>query len=220
MLTRVTGDAVGRRLLVDASGAVIAGDDGEYRVASEVTARIATGRSGMVESASVSWFVDVIAPPPTLRLFGAGPIAEALCALAARAGFRVVVGDPRPAHARPERFPDAAAVVCGWPDDLVSADPLDADSFVVSLLHAERFEDVLLPLVLRSGARYVGTLGSRATHAARLDRLRAAGLAEDDLRRIHGPVGLAIGAVTPEEIAVAILAEMIQVRRRPAVRGG
>ena len=148
---------------------------------------------------------------PSLRIFGAGPIAEALCALAARAGFEVTVGDPRPAHAQPSRFPDAVTVACGWPDDLVAALPLDRRSFVVSLLHAERFEDVLLPLALQSEARYIGALGSRKTHADRIERLQAAGFDDAAVGRIHGPVGLSIGAVTPEEIAIAILAEIVQV---------
>jgi xanthine dehydrogenase accessory factor len=203
--------------VLDQHGTVLIADAGVVvpaEVAAAVVDRIAADRPGVVTAGATEWFVDVIAPPPDLRIFGAGPIAEALSRLGAASGFRVVVGDPRPAHARPERFPDAAAVDCGWPDDLVGRRPLDDKSFVVSLLHAERFEDVLLPLVLRTAVPYVGALGSRQTHAARLERLRAAGFNEASVSRIHGPIGLAIGAITPEEIAVAILAEIVQVRRQ------
>ena len=202
--------------LVDAAGGVIAGSPGAGFTADVVAAVVRCIDREAAGSVTVGgeWFVDVITPPPTLRLFGAGPIAEALCALAARAGFRVVVGDPRAAHALVERYPDAEMVSCGWPDDLVAALPFDRRCFVVSLLHAERYEDLLLPLALRSEARYVGALGSRKTHGARVERLHAAGFGEADLERIHGPIGLSIGAISPEEIAVAILAEMVQVRRR------
>lgn len=216
LVTVIHGDRGGTRFLIDAAGEVLAGDPGETFptvVASEVRRRIETESAGVAAAGGVETFVDVIVPPPTLRLFGAGPVAEALCTLAARAGFGVVVGDPRLAHARPERFPDATSVMCGWPDDLVAALPFDRRSFVVSLLHTERFEDVLLPLALRSEARYIGALGSRKTHAARVERLLAAGFDIAAIERIHGPVGLSIGAVTPEEIAVAILAEMVSVRR-------
>ncbi|HEX5630952.1 MAG TPA: XdhC family protein [Acidimicrobiia bacterium] len=216
LVTLLPGDFETGRALIDTTGSVVAADpgiavpEGVRRAAVE---RIVRDRPGVELADHREWFVDVITPPPTLRIFGAGPIAESLCRLGAAAGFAVVVGDPRPAHATAERFPEAVAVDCGWPDDLLRRRPLGDDCFVVSLLHAERFEDVLLPLVLNHPVRYVGALGSRQTHAARVERLIASGFAPDQVARIHGPVGLAIGAVTPEEIAVAILAEMVQVRR-------
>lgn len=220
LVTIVGGDRVGARWLVDAAGSVVAGDDLELLITgltAEVVRRIATETPGVISIGAAEWFVDVIAPPPALRLFGAGPIAEALCRLAAGAGYAVHVGDPRPAHTLTERYPDAVTVSCGWPEDLVAAHPLDGATYVVSLLHVERYEDPLLRLALAAGVRYIGALGSRKTHAARLERLRAAGYSAEELAEIHGPVGLAIGAVTPEEIAVAILAEMVQVRRKSRV---
>jgi xanthine dehydrogenase accessory factor len=216
LVTPIHGDGVGAAFLVRAAGGLLAGDPADgwtEEVRREVVGRIDREAAGIVEVGGGEWFVDVIVPPPTLRLFGAGPIAEALCALAARSGYRVVVGDPRAAYALAERYPDAETVSCGWPDDLVAAQPFDRRCFVVSLLHAERYEDLLLPLALRSDARYIGALGSRKTHAARVQRLRDAGFTQAELDRIHGPIGLSIGAITPEEIAVAILAEMTQVRR-------
>jgi xanthine dehydrogenase accessory factor len=217
LLTIIDGDVVRPPFLVDTAGRVLAGAPGVPLAAEMIEAvleRIDREAPGTVVVAGVECFVDVIAPPPTLRLFGAGPIAEALCRLAARAGFRVVVGDPRAAHALADRYPDAAMVSCGWPEDLVGAAPFDRRSYVVSLLHIERFEDPLLRLALDSEARYLGALGSRSTHASRVERLRDAGFSAEAVGRIHGPVGLSIGAVTPEEIAVSILAEMVQVRRR------
>lgn len=216
LVTILDGEGARPPFLIDAAGTVLAGNPVEAlapEVLAVVRERIERESAGTVTATGVQAFVDVIAPPPTLRLFGAGPIAEALCRLAARAGFRVVVGDPRAAHALPDRYPDAVMVSCGWPEDLVAALPLDHRSYVVSLLHIERFEDPLLRLALDSDVRYIGALGSRTTHAARVERLRVAGFSADATARIHGPVGLAIGAVTPEEIAVAILAEMVQVRR-------
>jgi xanthine dehydrogenase accessory factor len=216
LVTPIHGDGAGTPFLVDASGRVLNGDPGGIltpEMIGEVARRIDGEATATVSVSGVEAFVDVITPPPTLRLFGAGPIAEALCTLASRSGFRVVVGDPRAAHAMPERYPDAEMVSCGWPDDLVAALPFDRRCFVVSLLHAESYEDLLLPLALHSEARYIGALGSRKTHGARVERLREAGFTPAEIARIHGPVGLSIGAITPEEIAVAVLAEMVQVRR-------
>lgn len=217
LVTIIEGNDARPPVLIDAAGAVVAGMWDRAPTAAVIAAvveRIDGEISGTVVADGVECFVDVIAPPPTVRLFGAGPIAEALCRLGARAGFRVVVGDPRAAHALPERFPDAAMVSCGWPEDLVGAVPFDRRDLVVSLLHIERFEDPLLRLALDSEVRYIGALGSRRTHAARCERLRAAGFSPEAVARIHGPIGLPIGAVTPEEIAISILAEMVQVRRR------
>ncbi len=216
LVTVLAADSAGAPWLVDASGRLLAGDPvgGLTEEAVEaVVGQISREVAGTVAVGGRELFVDVIVPPPILRIFGAGPIAEALCRLAARAGFRVIVGDPRAAHALPERYPDAVMVSCGWPEDLVAAVPLDSRTFVVSLLHVERYEDPLLQAALRSEVRYLGALGSRKTHVSRVQRLHEAGFTPHETGRIHGPVGLPIGAITPEEIAVAILAEMVQVRR-------
>ncbi len=215
LVTLLHGDSGGKRFVIDAAGEVLFGEESlTAGLVDQVRRRIETETPGVVAADGIEAFVDVIVPMPSLRIFGAGPIAEALCTLAARAGFEVTVGDPRPAHAQPNRFPDAVSVTCGWPDDLLHVMPLDRRSFVISLLHAERFEDVLLPLALHSEARYIGALGSRKTHAARSQRLQTAGFDEAAVERIHGPVGLSIGAVTPEEIAISILAEIVQVRHQ------
>jgi len=204
--------ADGSKAVVDGEGRVVAGSaPGE--VVDEALALIAVSRSGTIQSDGGEVFVEVLEPEPRLLVFGAGPIAEALCAMAAVAGFVVEVADPRPSFAREDRFPRAASVRKGWPADLVPEIAPDASSYAVSLLHEARFEDELLPALLRSDARYLGALGSRRTHADRRRRLEEAGFTADEIDRIQGPVGLDIGAMTPGEIAVAILAEVIAMRR-------
>jgi len=202
--------ADGSKAVVDANGVVVAGSlTGIETIIPDVLRMMQSERSGTVGGV----FVETLAPEPRLLVFGAGPIAEALCAMAATTGFAVEVVDPRPAFAREERFPAATAVHRGWPAEMVVALAPDASSYAVSLLHEARFEDELLPALLHSDVRYIGALGSSRTHAARCDRLREAGFTETEIAAIHGPVGLAIGAATPAEIAVAILAEIVAVRR-------
>jgi xanthine dehydrogenase accessory factor len=211
MLTSL-GD--GSKAVIDADGQVVAGSvRGGEEVIMAAMGMIGAGRSGIVPSGSGEVFVEVLDPEPRLLIFGAGPIAEALCAMASIVGFTVQVGDPRPAFARKDRFPQAAEIRLGWPGDLVAEMAPDQSTYAVSLLHEARFEDELLPALLRSEARYLGALGSLRTHAARSRRLEQAGFGAADIARIRGPVGLDIGAATPAEIAVAILAELISARR-------
>ena len=216
----ITGLARGGRALIDESGVVIAGHlDAPLldQIRPEVLSLVRREQSGTVAAVDEEFFVEVVTPQPRLLIFGAGPTAEAVCAMATLAGFSVLIGDPRPAFANAARFSSAATVMVGWPEQLVAEMAPDRSSYAVSLLHEARFEDELLPALLESPAKYIGALGSRGTHAARVERLRTAGFSEGDIARIHGPVGLDIGAVSPEEIAVAILAEIVSVRR---VAGG
>jgi xanthine dehydrogenase accessory factor len=210
----VTGLDSGDRMLLSASGEVLAGD---AEVADAVKLRavdlLRRGRSGTATTDTGEYFVEAIAPPPRLLVFGAGPIADALCEMAATAGFEVEVGDPRPAFARKSRFPAAVSVKVGWPAELLAEWAPDAATYVVSLLHEARFEAQLMPAVLRSPACYIGALGSMRTHVARIERLLRDGFSKEETERIHGPIGLSIGAVTPEEIAVSIVAELVAVRR-------
>jgi len=176
-------------------------------------------RSTVLEAADGRIFCNVFAPPCRLIVVGAVHIAEPLIRMAAATGYAVVLIDPRQAFARREGF--AGVTVLGdWPDAALVALAPDARTAVVTLTHDPKLDDPALQVALASGAFYIGCLGSRKTHAARLGRLRRAGLAEDALARVHGPVGLAIGAQTPAEIAISILAEITRVRRlgehRPA----
>jgi xanthine dehydrogenase accessory factor len=157
-------------------------------------------------------FIETVAPPPHLVVFGAVHIAQPLSTMARQLGFQVTVSDARPAFTTPERFPDADRVLVGWPDDIRDDITLDGRTYVVLLSHDARFEDPVLPWVLESPVKYIGAMGSRKTSAKRIAKLLGLGYSEDQVARIHGPVGLDIGAETPAETAVAILAEIIRVR--------
>ena len=154
-------------------------------------------------------FVDPRTPDQRLVIVGAVHVAAALCAFATRAGFVVTVVDPREQLNDRRRFPDAAKLAIGWPEDELPHIAFDDDTYVAVLAHDEKFDDPTLAHALPSAARYVGAMGSRRTQAKRRARLLERGLAPEALDRLRGPIGLDIGADTPEEIAIAILAEMI-----------
>jgi xanthine dehydrogenase accessory factor len=165
-----------------------------------------------VEIAGERWFLHVHSLPVRLFLIGAVHIAQAVARLAAPLGLNTIVVDPRPAFATKERFP-GIALMRDWPDEALDGAGLDARSAVVALTHDPKLDDPALDRALRSPAFYIGALGSRRSHAARLGRLAALGHTPNSLARIHGPVGLPIGSVTVPEIALSILAELVAVRR-------
>jgi len=171
-------------------------------------------RSGLFESIEGRVFLHVFTPPPRLIIVGAVHIAEPLTRMAESAGYSVVIIDPRRAFASRDRF-RTVTMIADWPDEALNRLVPDRRTAVVTLTHDPKLDDAALRVALTSQAFYIGCLGSRKTHAARLSRLRAAGFDDAALQRIHGPVGLPIGALTPAEIAVAILAEITQVRRGP-----
>jgi xanthine dehydrogenase accessory factor len=145
-------------------------------------------------------------------IVGATHIGQSLAALARQSGYDVVVADPRAAFASEERF-GATELVTGWPEASLAAVGIDGRTAVVALTHASHIDDEALAAALRSPCLYIGALGSRRTHAKRLERLKATGFSEAEVARIHAPIGLAIGAKGPAEIAVSILAEIIKVAR-------
>lgn len=169
-------------------------------------------RSGTVQADGDAWFLHAYNPPLRLVVVGAVHIAQALVPMAAGLGYGVTVADPRRAFATDERFPDVA-VSTDWPDEALDALRPDSRTAVVTLTHDPKLDDPALDRALRSPAFYIGSLGSRRTHAARLDRLRALGHDDTALARIQGPVGLDIGAVTAPEIALSIMAQVVAVRR-------
>jgi xanthine dehydrogenase accessory factor len=176
-------------------------------------------RNGIVELAGESWFLHVHNLPVRIFVVGAVHIAQALVRLTAPFDMATIVIDPRPALATVERFPDAA-LMSDWPDEALDLAKLDARSAIVVLTHDPKLDDPALDRALRSDAFYIGALGSRRSHAARLERLAALGHEQSSLSRIKGPVGLPIGAVTAPEIALSILAELVAVRRGAAVGAG
>ncbi len=173
-------------------------------------------QSGVVVSVGRRVFVEVANPPLRLAIIGAVHISQALAPMAALAGYDVTVIDPRRAFATDERFP-GITVSTDWPDDGLAAFAPDRRSAVVTLTHDPKLDDPALEVALGSDAFYIASLGSTRTHAARKTRLAEAGFAEDQIARIHGPAGLALGAVSPAEIAVSVLAQMTAALRQGAV---
>ena len=161
-----------------------------------------------------SLFLQVFNPPLRMIVVGAVHITQALAPMAALLGYEVTVVDPRRAFASDERFP-GVAVDTDWPDDALRRLAPDRRTAVVTLTHDPKLDDPALEVALASDAFYIGSLGSRRTHAARLERLRARGSHEAALARIHGPIGLAIGARSPAEIATAVTAEITATLREP-----
>ncbi len=172
-------------------------------------------RSRTTEADGETWFLHVHNPPLRLVVVGAVHIAQALVPMAAQLGYGVTVVDPRRAFATDERFP-GVSVSTEWPDEAMDALHPDTRTAVVTLTHDPKLDDPALDRALRSEAFYIGALGSRRTHARRLDRLRELGHADAALERIHGPVGIDIAAVTAPEIALSVLAQLVEVRRRGA----
>ncbi|HWC95001.1 MAG TPA: XdhC family protein [Pseudolabrys sp.] len=177
--------------------------------------RLRMGKSGMEETPQGRVFLTVHVPSPQLVITGAVHISQTLAPLGQLLGYDVTIVDPRTAFASIERFPDVK-VIAQWPD--VALPPLNVDRYTafVALTHDPKIDDPALTHALARDCFYVGALGSRKTHARRVDRLKAAGITEAQLARVHAPIGLAIGAVSPAEIAVAIMGEITATLRLKA----
>ncbi|MDI1345807.1 MAG: XdhC family protein [Pseudolabrys sp.] len=178
--------------------------------------RLRMGKSGMDETAQGRVFITVHVPSPRLVIAGAVHISQALAPIAQMLGYDVTIVDPRTAFASQERFPDVK-VIAEWPD--VALPPLNVDRYTafVALTHDPKIDDPALLHALARDCFYIGALGSKKTHAKRNDRLKAAGLTDANLARIHAPIGLDIGAISPSEIAVSIMGEIVQsLRQKPA----
>jgi len=211
-VTLLEGARPGAKLLIEADGARSGSlgapelDDDAAQIASEVLWSDASQRRGAL-------FIDVVAPAPRLVMFGAVDIATSLCRLAHAAGWRPYVVDPRARFASRERFPDAEEVIAAWPQEAFARlGGIDRATFVVVLTHDPKLDDAALELALRSPAPFVGAMGSRRAHAARRERLLAGGISEDELARLSAPLGLDLGAITREETALSILAEIVAAR--------
>jgi len=193
-----------------ASGAqrlVKAADAAQDPLRETIEKRLRMGKSGMEETPQGRVFLTVHVPSPQLVITGAVHISQTLAPLGQLLGYDVTIVDPRTAFASIERFPDVK-VIAQWPD--VALPPLNVDRYTafVALTHDPKIDDPALTHALARDCFYIGALGSRKTHARRVDRLKAAGITEAQLARVHAPIGLAIGAVSPAEIAVAIMGEI------------
>ena len=189
----------------------IAGDP----LAAEIAERMRLGKSGTIQQDGRDIFIAVQMPAVRLVAVGAVHMSQALATMARLAAFDVTIVDPRTAFATPERFPDVT-LLAEWPDDVLPRLKLDPYTAIALLTHDPKIDDQALVAALRARCFYVGALGSRKTHARRVERMTAEGFGADDLARIHAPIGLDIGAVSPAEIAVSILGEIIAgLRRKP-----
>jgi xanthine dehydrogenase accessory factor len=183
-------------------------------IGADLSRQLRTGKSGTVEFAGKKLFLNVYAPTARLVIIGAVHISQALVPIARALDYDVTIVDPRTAFASPERFPDVP-LIAEWPD--VALPPLNIDHYTafVALTHDPKIDDPALLHAFQRDCFYIGALGSRKTHGKRGERLRALGAKDSDIARIHAPIGLAIGAVSPSEIAVSIMAEITAQLRLP-----
>ena len=178
-----------------------------------------TGETGLVDVEGERVFVSPFLPPPRMYVFGAVDHAAAVARVGRFLGYRVTVCDARARFVTAERFPDVDELVVEWPDRFLARSPVDERTAIVVLTHDHKFDVPLLEVALRTPAAYVGAMGSRRTTEERAVRLRDTGLTEQELARLHAPIGLPIGARTPEEVAISVAAELVAVtRQRTAAR--
>jgi xanthine dehydrogenase accessory factor len=219
------GDATGENAAADgwhvgSSGTLGSGDRLDQAVDDDARGMLAQGLTGIRRYGEhgerrgdeLSVFVNSFAPPPRMLVFGAIDFAAAVARVGKFLGYHVTVCDARKVFATPARFPDADEVVVEWPHRFLAGTSVDARTVICVLTHDPKFDVPLLEVALRTPAGYIGAMGSRRTHEDRLDRLREVGLTEDELARLRSPIGLDLGARTPEETAVSIAAELIQLR--------
>ncbi|MSP13876.1 MAG: xanthine dehydrogenase [Chloroflexi bacterium] len=217
LATVVDGVNLGNKMLVYDSGepAGSLGDDGLDRGALDQVLRLLRIETNetvtLADNAGQETriFVEVFLPSPKLIVIGAVHTAIPLAIFAKEMGFKTIVADARGKFATDERFPHVDVLLNLWPDEALAQYPPDASTYIVILTHDPKFDDPAVKLAVASPARYIGALGSNKTHTARLERLRAEGVPEDQLQRIHAPIGLDIGARSPQELAISILGEMI-----------
>jgi xanthine dehydrogenase accessory factor len=209
LATRLS-DAAEALIYLDSADGPLASD---AAIVSAARRAMEVGKSETVDIGGQKIFLNVYVPPPRLIIVGAVHIAQSLAPMATMLEFDVTVVDPRGAWATAQRFP-GVNVIQDWADEAFQAMGLDVSTAVVTLTHDPKLDDPALEAALKSDVFYVGALGSRRTHAKRKERLAEAGITDEQFARIHGPIGLNIGARSPAEIAVSILGQIIEVRAR------
>jgi xanthine dehydrogenase accessory factor len=222
MTTLVEGPALGAKLLVTPEDHVgtLGNEDLDRAVVEAARGMLEGGRTGMTHFGArgqrrmeeVTVFIQSFAPPPRMYVFGAIDFAGAVARIGKHMSYRVTVCDARAVFATRERFPTADEIVVAWPDEFLKTAPVDGRTVICVLTHDPKFDVPVLKAALATPAGYIGAMGSRRTHNNRTARLREEGVTEEDLARIASPIGLDIGARTPEETAVAIAAEIIASR--------
>ncbi|HXC15059.1 MAG TPA: XdhC family protein [Stellaceae bacterium] len=217
-LALATNLATGRQLLLDGDHA-----EGDLTLEDAALVRVReawrAGRNRTIETAAGPVFVEVLTPPRRCFVIGAVHIAQPLVKMLAMADYAVTVIDPRESFATEARFP-GLEMTSEWPDEALERLRPDRGSALVALTHDPKLDDPALAAALRSECFYVGALGSRRNHAGRCARLKELGFSDRDVARIHGPIGLPIGAISPAEVAISILAEMTQILRQGEAAGG
>jgi xanthine dehydrogenase accessory factor len=207
---------LGKKVLLfdDGSGRGSIGPELDAAALDAARHALAAGKAARIRVGDVELFAEALLPPPTLVAVGGVHIAVALVALARTLGYRTVVVDPRTAFASAERFPGVDLLVTEWPDRALTGLRLNAATAVAVLTHDPKLDDPALSVALPSAAFYVGALGSKKTQEKRRRRLIEAGLTEEQISRLHAPIGLPLGGRTPEEIALAVMAEIVAARNR------
>ncbi len=213
--TIVGGGNVGAKMLVESNGRTL-GDLGN----AEINARVARDAQLLMREekpenrvyGDVEVFIDVFAPRPRLIIFGGVHTAIPLTQIAQLLGFHVTVADGRARFATRERFPTADELVVAWPDEAIAQMRIDSSTYVAILTHDPKFDIPALEALSRTQPRYIGSMGSRETRHQHFAELRARGVPDEFLAKVHGPIGLDIGARSPEEMALAVMAEIIAVR--------
>lgn len=193
---------------------VVEGDPLTGHLGEALATAFRTGKSARVTIGDVAFFLNVHVPAVRIVVIGAVHISQALVPMARQAGFDIEIIDPRGAFATPERFPDIK-LYADWPQDILPSHPLDTYCALVAVTHDPKIDDPALIAALNAHCFYIGALGSRKTHGRRAERLLAAGIEQAMIEQIQAPIGLDIGAASPAEIAVSILAEIIQHLRGP-----
>jgi xanthine dehydrogenase accessory factor len=220
-IVRGPGDRVGREILIVEGGPTVGtlGAEGDTTIQPRVQLALAEGKSKRETIESVEVFIEISLPSPTLVVVGGAHVSIALTTLAKALGYRTIVVDPRKAFGTEARFPHVDQLIQEWPDEALQQIGLTRSTAVAMLTHDPKLDDPALKVALPSAAFYVGALGSQKTQAKRRERLLAEGMTAAQLARLHGPIGLDLGGRTPEEVALAIMAEIVAARNgRPGER--